>query len=270
VKRRGRTARLGVALVAAVVLVGCATPAERVAELAQARGFERRVLAGAEFDHVVFFNHKPATNGVLHVYIEGDGTPYLDRWTVAPDPTPRHPVMLPLMALDTAAAVFVGRPCYFGLAREAPCTTIDWTTGRFSERVVASMASVFERVLADGGYERAEIFGHRGGGALAVLLARRLPHVAAVLTLGGNLDTDRWCDLHRYSRLEQSMNPARLGALPGAVRQRHFVGMGDDVTPPWLVDAGARAIGAPGAQVLPGVTHTKGWDAHWPAILAGQ
>ena len=226
--------------------------------------------AGVEFEHVVYFNGVRRARDVLHVYIEGDGTPYLNRWTIAADPTPRRPLMLQLMALDPQPAVYVGRPCYFGGAGQQPCTPLDWTTGRFSERVVDSMARIIERAVSDGGHRYVEIFGHSGGGALAVLLARRLPQVTAVVTLAGNLDTDAWCELHHYSRLDRSMNPVAEGILPPALRQRHYVGEHDTVTPPQLVDAAARSLGASGAHTLSGVTHSKGWEDYWPSLLAGQ
>lgn len=259
-----------VALIGAFVVTACSTPTVRIEDVAQAHGFQGQRWVGTGFEHVVYFNGVRRAGDVLHVYIEGDGTPYLNRWTIAADPTPRRPLMLQLMALDAQPAVYVGRPCYFGLSQASPCTPEDWTTGRFSERVVDSMAGIVERALRDGGYRHAEIFGHSGGGALAVLLARRLPQVTTVITLAGNLDIDAWSDLHRYSRLEQSLNPVREGALPAAIRQRHCVGERDEVTPPWLVDAAARSLGAGGAQTLPGVTHSRGWEAHWPALLAGQ
>ena len=43
-----------------------------------------------------------APAGALHVYIEGDGTPYVARHDFAADPTPRNPLMLRLMTLDPA------------------------------------------------------------------------------------------------------------------------------------------------------------------------
>ena len=265
-RRRWRVA----AALTGLALSGCTLPAARVDELAVERGMSRAVVRGLDFDHVVFTNHPAAMGRVLHVYVEGDGSPYRDRWTASTDPTPRHPLMLQLMAEDPVASLYVGRPCYFGLARAAPCTPLDWTTGRFSERIVDSMGAVIEREIERSGWTVVEIYGHSGGGALAVLLARRLPKVSRVITLAGNLDTDAWCDLHHYTHLEQSLNPVREGPLPAAVRQRHYVGSRDTVMPQSLVDAAARALGAGSAQVLPGVTHTTGWADHWPAIAAGQ
>ena len=48
------------------------------------------------------------------------------------------------MALDSEAAVYVGRPCYFGLATTAPCTTLDWTLNRFSQGAVEHNRNDFQ------------------------------------------------------------------------------------------------------------------------------
>ena len=76
---------------------------------------------------------------MLHVYLDGDGTPMLGSYPAA-DPTPRDPLVLDLMALDSTPSIYVGRPCYHGLSG-APCSPSLWTSGRYSEPVVASMAA---------------------------------------------------------------------------------------------------------------------------------
>jgi pimeloyl-ACP methyl ester carboxylesterase len=257
-------------LLASLLLAGCATPAERMDVEARSSGYARNVVQGSGFRHVVYANGRHAAGGVLHVYIDGDGSPYLDRWTVAADPTPRNPLMLRLMALDSAPAVYVGRPCYAGLATDPPCSPLDWTLGRFSERVVDSLATVIEQQRAATGASGLALFGHSGGGTLAVLIAARLPDVRRVITLAGNLDPDAWADLHEYTRLTASLNPVRLGPLPITIEQLHFAGARDRVMPPALIETAAGQLGARGVAVLPDVAHATGWEAKWPAILAGH
>jgi hypothetical protein len=173
--RRGPAA--SVLLLAPILLAGCATPADRMDAEARSSGFARAVIEGIGFRHVVYTNGRNAAGGALHVYIDGDGSPYVDRWTVASDPTSRNPLMLRLMALDAAPAVYVGRPCYVGQATDPPCSPLDWTLARFSERVVESLARVIEQQRAATGAAGLELFGHSGGGTLAVLIAARVPDV---------------------------------------------------------------------------------------------
>jgi len=101
----------------------CATPSSRIEGLALGHGYTRLILPGQGFAHVAYF--KPGSRGyVLHVYIEHDGTPWATLTTPAADPTPSHPLALELMAQDDAPALYLGRPCYFGAARESPCEPI--------------------------------------------------------------------------------------------------------------------------------------------------
>jgi len=255
---------------ATLLATGCSDTPPRPDEIVQRFGFERRVQRGADFTHVVFTNAQTPEPGTLHVYIEGDGTPYVGRHDVAADPTPRNPLMLRLMTLDPAPSIYVGRPCYFGLAGGPPCTPRDWTLDRFSPRIVDSMAQVIEQTRAARGTDAIELYGHSGGGALAVLLAARLDGVQRIVTIGGNLDTDAWAAYHGYTPLEGSLNPVRAGPLPASLVQQHFVGHRDKVVPPEIVAAAARRLGAPGVVVLHDVSHARGWDRAWPAILVGE
>jgi hypothetical protein len=272
--RRGRAGRpAGVAagaLAFATLIIACTAPGGRVRDEAAEFGFERSVVAGQDYRHVVYSNDRAGPERVLRVYLEGDGSPYLDRWTVAADPTPRRPLMLRLMALDDLPAVYVGRPCYDGLAQDPPCTAADWTVGRYGTGVVESLQKVILQLARDRGADEIELYGHSGGGTLAVLLAPRVAGVRRVVTLCANLDTDDWTDLHRYAPLVASLNPAELGPLPPSVEQRHYAGGEDHVVPAPLVDAGARRLGAPGAIVIPAAGHVAGWPDYWPAIVAGQ
>jgi len=252
---------------ALVLIAGCATPSQRVDALVDRNGWNRTVVAGADFRHVVLGNGILDAARPLHVYIEGDGRPYVDRWTVAPDPTPRRPVMLHLMTLDAAPAVYVGRPCYFGLARDPPCTESDWTLGRFGEPVVESMAQVIEQLRRDRGHRYVELYGHSGGGTLAALLAARLPGVVRVVTLAGNLDPDAWARHHGYSPLSGSLNPAHQGRLPDSISQLHLAGARDDSVPAWMIAQAAPRLGAVAVEVVPEVAHSCCWSARWSQLL---
>ena len=253
-----------------VLLQGCATPTERAVAFADSHRLRRVVVLGTEFRHVVFLNADRGSRSTLHVYLEGDGSPYLDRWTIAPDPTPRNPLMLHLMALDARPSAYVGRPCYFGLAADPSCSPFDWTLGRFSERVVASIARAVGDLKEEGRYESIEIYGHSGGGALAVLVAARVPGVARVVTLAGNLDPDAWATLHGYTPLTGSMSPVRQGALPTRVTQLHVAAEQDRVVPPWMVQRAAKQLGSMEVVVLPGVKHDCCWESSWPDLLGRE
>lgn len=249
---------------------GCSSAPQRIDEQARLLGYTRTVMQGDAYAHVVYAKPAQAVGGPLHVYIEGDGQPYLQRSIVAADPTPRRPVMLQLMALDAETAVYVGRPCYFGLATTTPCTPLAWTVDRFSARAIDSMAEVIERLQVEGRHEVIALFGHSGGGTMAVLLARRLPGATRVVTLAGNLDIDAWSELHGYSPLRGSLNPVSEGPLPGRIDQLHLAGELDRNVPPQLIADAADLLGAPGIRILAGVGHACCWEGEWPDIIASH
>jgi hypothetical protein len=256
------------AVVVALLATGCASPAQRADDFAQSAGFERDVVQGTGFRHVVYRNSNRDPRRALHVYIEGDGRPYLDRWTVAPDPTPVNPLMLQLMAADGSPALYLGRPCYFGLATDAPCTPLDWTLRRFSKDVVDSMAAVIVDAARDA--DTVELFGHSGGGALAVLLARRLDKVTRVVTLAGNLDPAAWAALHHYTPLTGSLDPLADGLLRQDIGQFHYAGGRDRNMPPGVLVPAVARLGSSRLQVVDSADHTCCWKDVWPAVLASQ
>lgn len=250
-------------LAAAAAIAGCVTPTQRFEREAAALGFARSVARGTRFDHLVLRHGNASPSRPLHVYIEGDGAPYLNERSIARDPTPRSPLMLRLMALDAAPSVYVGRPCYFALQPIVDCSPIYWTVARFGSDVLDSMAAVIERERRGAPLV---LLGHSGGGALAVLLAQRLPNVRAVVTVAGNLDTAAWTELHGYSPLELSLNPADR-ALTGVPSVLHLAGADDTVVPPALIAAAASRIGG-AVRVVAGVAHDCCWESTWPSVLA--
>ena len=254
-------------LLVSLALVGCSTPTSRLRALAEDQGFARTAVRADGYSHTVFENGAPVKGATLHVYLEGDGTPWRHRTVIMPDPTPRRPLMLSLMALDGAASVYVGRPCYNGTYAEPGCDNRMWTSDRYSERVVSSMAEVVRRRAIGAGARRVRLFGHSGGAALALLIAERVEAVDAVVTLAGNLDTEAWTAHHGYSPLHGSINPARRPPLGLRVREWHLLGERDPVIPPGLVagylERRERAV----AVRLPGFGHGCCWKGIWPRVL---
>jgi len=224
-----------------------------------------QVVTGTAFQHVVFRRAgEPST--ALHVYLDGDGTPWR-RGEPSPDPTPANALVLDLMALDPTPSLYVGRPCYLGLAGSPPCSSALWTSRRYSAEVVASMEAVVRGALREGGFERLAWLGHSGGGTLAVLLAPRFPETTDVVTIAANLDIDAWTDLHGHARLDGSRNPARLPPLPPAIRQRHYVGARDRLVPPQVTARGP--IPRDSIVVIQGYDHVCCWKSMWRDVLAG-
>ena len=170
------------------------------------------------------------------------------------------------MARDPSASLYLGRPCYHGLAREPGCASALWTSARYSETVLASMAAALRRIVASEGIADIVWFGYSGGGSLAVLLAPRFSESRAVITVAANLDIDAWTDGHRDARLGESVNPARQPPLPDRLVQLHYAGGRDRVVP---LDVVVRGVtGGARLVVIPHYDHVCCWETGWPAILA--
>lgn len=224
------------------------------------------VLHGDGFDHIAYFKQGQATNHhALHVYLEGDGTPWLRRGTPAPDPTPRKPLMFDLMTRDPAPSLYLGRPCYHGL-RDSACTPEKWTNKRYSEEIVASMSAALDGATT--GYRSMVLLGYSGGGTLAMLLAERQPRVVALVTVAANLDTAAWTQLHGQQPLDGSLNPALRPPLRADIRQLHYTGAEDDNVPPQLVRAAISQQAGAIFREYPKQDHSCCWSKVWPQVLA--
>lgn len=258
--------QLGILPALACLLYGCFAPLGPVQQ-AHELGFDDRIVRGDGFYHRVFSNRR-SNDELLHVYIEGDGRAWLDDTTVSTDPTPKHAVMLELMGLDPHASVYVGRPCYLGLAHSEECHPGWWTDRRYSARVVQSMGRVIERLAAAGGHDGFVLFGHSGGGTIATLLAARLPETQAVITLAPNLDVAAWARLHGYTPLEGSLDPARIRRFPPDVPQVHWFGARDENVPPTLAPRLERWRENHALRVMEDFDHACCWASIWPAQLA--
>jgi hypothetical protein len=249
-------------------LQGCAlSPTERVNKLADTLGFERKIVQASEFRHVVYFANQGSAGKTLHVYLEGDGLPWVSRQKISADPTTRSSVMLPLMGIDTNPAVYVGRPCYQGLSNDPGCNAALWTFSRYSQQVVDSMTEVIRQIVSRHGYTSVKLMGHSGGGTLALLIAQNLPETTAIVTLAGNLDIDAWTDHHHYTPLYGSLNPVEDAVLNPAIYQLHLQAVEDQQVPPklakkWLVQQTNAEV-----YLYPKFNHRCCWKDVWQKVL---
>jgi pimeloyl-ACP methyl ester carboxylesterase len=255
-------------IAAFTLLAACSTPSQRFDGMAQAEGLRKSTMEGSDFAHVIYENTKVGSAPSLNVYLAGDGTPWIAGFIIASDPTPRRPIVLRLMAMDDSPSLMLGRPCYHGHAEHQPCTSDDWTSGRYSEVIVDSMARALRKVMAQHGHTKLRLIGFSGGGGLAMLLAQRLPETETIVTIAGNLDIDSWADLHGYDPLEGSINPKLIAPLPATIRQYHLAG-GKDGNIPAEIIRGA-LINQPDSQYIlfEDFTHACCWEEIWPSILA--
>ena len=222
-------------------------------------------MRGGDFDHRVYFSagRQPSTS--LHVYVEGDGRPWFRREQINLRPETPLPLMLRAMARDSSPALYLTRPCYNARVDQRNCGPWYWTEGRYAPRVVNSMAAALRRWVEAHPAQGISLYGHSGGGTLAMLLAARLPAVERVVTIAANLDTAAWTRHHGYSPLRGSLNPAAR-QLPASVSQFHYLGA-DDRNVPTGIFPFANAPPAIKVRVVAGQAHNCCWGEQWPGIL---
>lgn len=272
-RRTGRSLR-STSVAAALLILGsglltaCIGGPPREWRRLQAAGYQIEPISGAAYQHMIYRRTSGDSTSLLHVYIEHDGQPWIDGGRrPARDPTPRHPVMRTLMQRDSGPHLFLGRPCYDGLVNSEHCEARVWTHARYSEEVVESMAMALRAEIARSGARAVRLFGHSGGGTLAVLLAYRVAQVRSVVTLAANLSVAQWAQLHGYSPLNGSLDPMTMPALPGSIEQIHYVGEVDGNTPPRLAEAYARAHPGAVVRVVARTDHLCCWEQLWPSLL---
>jgi pimeloyl-ACP methyl ester carboxylesterase len=255
-------------LLAAALNLGCMSPQARFETRLQEAGLAREMVRGTRFDHMVVRKGGRAI-GALHIYIEGDGTPWLSITQPAADPTPRSPLAFELMLRDPYESIYVGRPCYFGVMFPG-CDARMWTHQRYSDMVVDSMSAAIAAARQQGDTRPVILLGHSGGGVLAVLLAHRLNNVIAIVTVAANLDVAEWTALHGYSPLAGSLDPAQLPRDDKrvAVPEHHYVGGDDRVVPPWIVRSYAHNRPSVTVSEWPDFDHVCCWTSVWADIVA--
>jgi pimeloyl-ACP methyl ester carboxylesterase len=250
----------------ALSVAACATVRTDLDRIAADNGLELTQVEGRGFSHAIAWREFPGNGGVVHVYIEGDGRPWLRGRRIARDPTPDELLMLELMTLDRNPAVYLGRPCYHGHSEDASCRRELWAGERYSRAIVDSMIAALERLLDEG--RPLVLIGHSGGGTLAMLMAASMPRVSAVITLAGNLDPDAWTAWHGYSPLTGSLNPTRLPPLSPRIRQIHVAAGRDSNIPAALIETASAHQAGSEYLLFAQQSHACCWAPLWPGILS--
>jgi pimeloyl-ACP methyl ester carboxylesterase len=251
-------------LLFAAALSGCATNGGRIDEEAVATGLARTDVVYAGLRTHLYM--KPGASGAtLTVFLEGDGQPWRRDIGINFDPATGNPIALRLLTRTPGPVAYVVRPCYLS-TRDAGCNAELWTSARYSEAVIDSMAAAIRDSVRRASAKSVALVGYSGGGALAVLVAERLDGVESVTTIGANLDIEAWTTHHRDLPLERSLNPAR-SEHAHRWRERHLQGARDAIVPPATTDAYFARYPNAQRRVIAEFDHVCCWLEAWPEIL---
>lgn len=238
---------------------------------AVAQGWQSQVIRTPQFDLQAFTNNQPTVEGVLNVYIEGDGYAWVDGQFPSDDPTPYTPLGLKLaMAQPAGAVAYLGRPCqYIGTTTDARCNKGVWTDARFSEAVVAATNTAIDQLKAHQKVNQIRLVGYSGGAAVALLVAAQRQDVKQIITVAGNLDPHAWAQEKKLQPLAGSLDTRTTIKETSSIPQVDFVGDKDRVVPAAMMEKFASRY-PPGAQ--PRIIHQSDfghaccWAEHWPQL----
>ena len=207
----------------------------------------------------------------LTVYIEGDGAAWRSRRELSDDPSPRHPLVLSLAAMDPSENVaYLARPGQLSASGNPDCDSAYWSEKRFSQEVVNATNSVIDYLKVKSQSKEINIIGYSGGAFIAVLVAAKRNDVSSLRTIAGNLDPEAVNRYHKVSPLETTPDPKDFIAKIAYIPQRHFVSASDNIIPVSITESFIEKIGDQrhkSITIVEGTSHTAGWQKAWPSLI---
>lgn len=260
------------AILAGWLLLGCAQtgPERRIAhaDTVKAAGWQNQTLRTSTFDLQAFSNNRAVQDGVLTVYIEGDGYAWVDGQFASDDPTPVQAIGLQLaMAQPSGAVAYLGRPCqYLGAGTDNRCNKKVWTDARFSAAAVKATNDALDQLKTQQGARQLQLVGYSGGAAIALLAAAERNDVKRIITVAGNLDPHGWAKDMRLQPLTGSLDTTAVIGRIEQIPQVDFVGGKDRVVPPRITEAFMQRYPArkrPRVITVPDNGHVCCWADQW-------
>lgn len=205
------------------------------------------VVTPGQFRLSYFSNAASKSPGpILHIYLEGDGIPWVRGVIPAKNPNSKSLLALQLLSHDPFPAVYLNRPCYGLSEMTTRCTNDLWTHSRYSQTVVNQLNYALDHIKNEFNTTNFVLVGYSGGGSLAVLLAHSRDDIVGIMTIAANLDHRAWTEHFGYLPLSESLNAADALPLSQYVQQLHLVGKQDTQVPNFVtleslkVDANAK------------------------------
>jgi hypothetical protein len=218
-----------------LLLAGCSYTAESrlkmASELSQKASWQHQAFYDKNLSLEIFLPQMPVKSDLVNIFIEGDGLAWLSKSTPSQNPTPVDPIALKLALNTGGASAYIGRPCQYNNSARECANNKWWTSHRFAPEVIQITNAAIDKIKAAYGAKNVVLVGYSGGGAVAALVASKRDDVEKLITLAGNLDTDKWVEIHGIKPLSGSLNPADKWQNLQNILQTHYVGADDKVIP---------------------------------------
>jgi len=207
----------------------------------------------------------------LHVFIAGDGPVQAKDGLASSDPTPRRSISALLAAAmpKSEPVLYLARPGQYAspeaLTRLLPKW---WTSHRYAPEMTQAVSAAVRETQERYSLPKLALYGHSGGGALAVLAAPSLlPALTCLGTVASPLDTELWTKLLGTKALTHSLNPKSVARRIFSVPQLYLAGGKDTVVPLEVLDswlAGLHPL-PPwiSRMVVPDAGHQGPWLPAW-------
>jgi len=259
-----------------LLLLGCSSlenksQQARAGQLAGAANWQALTLNTSAFTLRAYLSPKKTLDGLLTIYIEGDGSSWIHGEYPSYDPTPKDPVGLRLAyAQPEGAVAYLGRPCqYVGLENPQLCNSKVWTSERFSQAVITATNQAVDELKARAHAQRINLVGYSGGAAVALLVAAQRSDVAQMIFVAGNVNPHVWVKSMGLQPLVDSLDTRKVISLVFAIPQTYLVGGRDVVLAPELtyqfIDQFPRGYRPKVIEVREN-SHTCCWVDQWPVL----
>ncbi len=197
----------------------------------------------------------------VRIYLEGDGHAFNYAGQPTSDPTPKGDFLRKIAFNDpNPNVVYLARPCQYMM--DESCTQKDWTTGRFSQKIIDSVSLAIQKIADN---RPVILIGYSGGALLGGLVIRQKPKIKVQkwITLAGVLNHTQWTQDLKLPPLSDSVD---LDELP-QVNQHHYVGAGDKIV---SADLTQKITQNQNLTIIPGATHTSGFDDYLNEIYQNK
>ncbi len=149
----------------------------------------------------------------------------------------------------------------------AACEPSLWTDRRYSAEIVSRLNRALDELVALTESTDLFLFGHSGGGTLAMLLAGDRNDVRGIVSIAANLDHRLWTQTRGFRPLAGSLNPVELPPLTDGVARMHLAGANDRQVPAEIVELASRLDPRAIYRIYDNFDHHCCWNRVWPAVI---
>ena len=245
--------------------------------LAQKYQWHSSIIATEHLNFMTFSapeSVKKAAQKTLFIYLEGDGQAWASRYQASSNPTPANAMGLGLAIQHQGSkVVYLARPCQFlTQAYLKNCDAKLWTSGRYSELAISGTHQAVLQLKQQYNAETIILVGYSGGGTLAAFVAAREKSISQLVTVAAPIDHNAWTQLHKVSKLTDSLSIQPYTAALANIPQIHFSGDQDKIVPSQLIEQWATQLTGhfPHTSVrivtLANFNHQCCWVDKWAAL----